>query len=347
MEMIAISKKPLYPSYSKIESEAEKQIYWDSLLKDWNLPKHIKHFPGSHPISIEEKDLDFIRDNKEDYLASLKSDGVRYIMYMTFRPGLEDSPITLLIDRAQNMYEIEVWANMEYYYGTILDGELVWKLPDETQSTYLVFDVIKLKGVMKSNISYKERLECINSIIFDDNIRDGDVERIELLIEECDKIVSMNNLNNLIIKSKNFAPIIYLEKIWNDRKTSLYRNDGLILTKNNNTYKHGSDRSTFKWKPTCSIDVIINSGNVLCNSNSSSELVKITKILDRPIFLEKNKLDYNKNQIVECDIKINNKKISLFPMRTRIDKSTPNTLKTIESSVKGVLQNIPFERLKF
>ena len=343
MEVVAVSKVPLLPSYSKVESEFEKKLYWESLLQDWNLPKHIKHFPGSHPVSIEEKDLESIKQNKNDFLVSLKTDGTRYIMYMTFRPGTQ-SPVTLLIDRAKNIYEIETWANKEYYFGTILDGELVWKLPNETQSTLRVFDVIKVKGVMKTDTTYSQRLECIRSIIYDGDIMIDD-ESLESLIEECDKIVSMNNLSDLDLKSKSFAPLSCLEKVWNDRNLSPYRNDGLIITKNMNGYKHGSDRSTFKWKPTCSIDIMIKSNDLYANSNNSDELVKIKKILDFTLVLEKNRMDYISDQVIECDIKLSDKTILLFPMRTRADKSSPNTVKTIESTVKGFIQNISFYRL--
>ncbi len=346
MDVVAVSKVPLLPSFSKVESEVEKKLYWESLLQDWKLPKHIKHFPGSHPVSIEEKDLKSIHENRNDFLVSLKTDGTRYIMYMTFRPESE-SPVTLLIDRAKNMYEIETWANKEYYFGTILDGELVWKLPNETQSTFLVFDVIKVKGIMKTDISYSQRLECIRSIIYEDDIMidDDDTTRLESHIEECDKIVSMNNLSDLVLKSKSFAPLSCLQKVWNDRNFSSYRNDGLIITKNMSYYKHGSDRSTFKWKPTCSIDIVTKSNDIYANSNNSDELVKIKKVLDYTLVLEKNRMDYNSDQVIECDIKLSDKTIFLFPMRTRSDKCAPNTVKTIESTVKGFVQNISFNSL--
>ncbi len=87
------------------------------------------------------------------------------------------------------------------------------------------------------------------------------------------------------------------------------------------------------------------SNDIYANSNNSDELVKIKKVLDYTLVLEKNRLDYNSDQVIECDIKLSDKTIFLFPMRTRSDKCAPNTVKTIESTVKGFVQNISFNSL--
>ena len=343
-EMVPISTLPLVPSFSKITKDEEKDKYWFMLLKDWQLPKHIKHFPGSHPISIERKDLEYLKKNESDFLVSLKSDGVRYILYMTYRPET-DSPVCLLIDRARNMYEIEIWGSEDFYKGTIIDGELLWNLPNESTTTFLAFDILQLKGENMKNKTYSERLVVLENIIFN-NVFSKSVEDIENEIEENDKIIAMNNLYNLTIKAKHFTPPTMLPILWKDRLNSQYRHDGLIFTKNLDEYKLGSaENSIYKWKPCYSIDVVIKENKIYCNSFKTSTLECIENILEHKIELTKSKLNFTENDIVECDVQKNGNTLQLFPMRVRLDKDFPNTMKTIVSSCEGVVNKVTIEEL--
>jgi len=344
MEIVPISTLPLIPSFSKITKENEKIKYWNKLINDWRLPSHINHFPGSHPISIERKDLKFLKENEENFLISLKSDGVRYIMYMTFRPETS-IPVCILIDRSKNMYEIEVWASEEFYEGTILDGELVWNLPNESQTTYLAFDILLLRGKSLKKKSYKDRLTILNTIIYK-NILNKRNEDIEVEIEENDQIVSMNNLYDLTISCKTFTPLSMIGKLWNDRATYCFRQDGFILNKSNEEYKLGAAENTvFKWKPSYSIDIVISNKNVYVNAPKTEELQILEKILNRKIHILDSKINYKDNEIVECDVQLQDNMFLLFPMRVRLDKKFPNTLKTVVSSCEAVVDKVTIENL--
>lgn len=344
MEVVPISTLPLIPSFSKITKEDEKKKYWDKLIKDWGLPSHINHFPGSHPISIERKDLEFLKENKEKFLISLKSDGIRYIMYMTFRPDTE-IPVCILIDRSKNMYEIEVWASEEFYEGTILDGELVWNLPNENSTTYLGFDILMLKGKSLKNKNYKERLSILDSIVYN-NILNKKSEEIEKEIEENDQIVSVNNLHNLKISSKKFTQLSIIGRLWSDRLTHSFRQDGIILNKCDEEYKLGAaDNTIFKWKPSYSIDVLIKNGCIYINAPKSEKLEVLESILGYNILILESKINYTEKDVVECDVKVNENSFLLFPMRVRLDKKFPNTLKTIKSSCESILDKVTIETL--
>jgi len=344
--VVAISTLPLIPSLSKISSVEEKESYWNSLINDWGLPSHIKHFPGTHPVSMERKDLGYLKETQHDFLVSLKSDGVRHIMYMTFRPGTNRQPVCLLIDRARNMYEIEVWANEDYYNGTIIDGELLWILPEETQTKYLAFDIIKLKGELTSKINYSKRLRILDDIIYNNQSQTTTEEELDNIIEEQDKLISKNNMYNLTMEAKRFTPLNMISKLWSDRLTTMYRHDGLIFTKDNEQYKLGSgNKCVYKWKQNYSIDVLVNNTDVYANCNASEKLIKIEKIFDIPVVLIENKIHYNNDDIIECDLHFN-EKIELFPMRKRNDKPVPNTLKTIESACTGLLDNITIDEFE-
>ena len=135
----------LQPSQAILEDEDEKKYYWDVVLQYWKLPAIFKHFPGPNPVSLERNDFDRLKN--EDFLAALKTDGVRYLLVLTTKPNSTE-PISLMIDRALNMYEIEIWANEEYFYnGCLLDGELVWSTSEELQ--FIIFDVVIFKGIFK------------------------------------------------------------------------------------------------------------------------------------------------------------------------------------------------------
>ncbi len=344
MEVVPISTRPLIPSFSKITKESEKKKYWNKLIKDWELPSHINHFPGSHPISIERKDLKFLKENETNFLISLKSDGIRYIMYMTFRPETE-IPVCILIDRSKNMYEIEVWASEEFYEGTILDGELVWNLPNENSTTYLVFDILLLKGKSLKKKKYKERLTIIDAIIYNNSLNKKN-EDIEREIEENDQIVSMNNLYSLSISSKKFTQLSMIGKLWNDRVSYCFRQDGLILNRSDEEYKLGAaDNTIFKWKPSYSIDVVIKKESVYVNAPKTEELQELKKILNRKIRVLDSKINYKEDDIVECDVQVQGETFLLFPMRVRLDKKFPNTLKTVVSSCESVIDKVTIETL--
>ena len=345
MEVVPISTLPLIPSFSKITEESEKRKYWNKLIKDWGLPSHINHFPGSHPISIERKNLKFLKENESKYVISLKSDGVRYILYMTYRPDT-DIPVCIMIDRSKNMYEIEVWASEEFYNGTILDGELVWNLPNEDSTTYMAFDVLLLKGESLKNKSYKERLVVLDGIIYNSflNKKNKDIEKE---IEENEQLVSMNNMYSLSIVSKKFTQLSMIETLWKNRTYYPFRQDRLILNKSNEEYKLGAaDNNIFKWKPSYSIDVVIKEGLVYVNASQTNELELLSPTLfDHKICVLTSKINYNESDIVECDIQKNKDSFLLFPMRVRLDKNFPNTLKTVKSSFESVIDKVTIETL--
>ena len=202
----AVTSRRTVPSYSQIVSEKERDAYWKMLIEHWELDPQVTHFPGCHPVSLEQKDLNFFSEHADDILVSLKSDGVRHILYMTTRIGTNDQPVCLLIDRAKNMYEIEVWANPDFFRkGTILDGELIWRLPQENTLTYLIFDVMRAQGRMCMDKPYDERLSLVERLIYSGNTNETD-EHIEDTISLNESIVCKNNIYNLKLKTSASPP---------------------------------------------------------------------------------------------------------------------------------------------
>ena len=66
-----------------------------------------------------------------------------------------------MIDRGRNMYEVDVMAPEDVFLRhTILEGELVWKQPEDPsarQMLFLVFDCILDKGMSMVGCPFSDR----------------------------------------------------------------------------------------------------------------------------------------------------------------------------------------------
>ena len=333
------------PSLSKIVDEHEKEVDWSAVLKSWKLPLHIKHFPAANPMSIEH--TDFKRLAEEDFLAALKTDGVRYLLLLTTKPNSSD-PIALMVDRTQTFYEVEIWANEDFFEkGSLFDGELVW---ENNTLTYLIFDVILCKGVLCTRLSYRERVRIVHSTVLCVSSSHSDDSVEQMLFEE-NKFLARNNAHDMCVVPKKCVPKAHLQTLWEERVHCNHRNDGIIFTLNTAPVEIGTTNSILKWKPLHSIDVFIalvdNDWRIFANSNNSSDMVDITdtRVNDHLLRLAPNRLielmRVRQPCVVECAVVIkNNDCISLVAERERTDKPSPNTLNTISATIRNVQESI-------
>ena len=115
-------------------------------------------FMGANPVSVERKDLSSIREN--DVLISLKSDGVRYMLVLI---NVDGDPFAVMVDRRMRMYEVSVWADMSYFDGTIIDGELVWEHGFAVPLlTFVSFDVMMKESRVCYENLYSDRLSLLH-----------------------------------------------------------------------------------------------------------------------------------------------------------------------------------------
>lgn len=317
----------------------------------WRLPAHIQHFPAANPMSIEEKD--FARLAADDFLAALKTDGVRFLLLLTCKPNSTD-PIAIMIDRKKAMYEVEVWANEDFFFrGSLYDGELVW---EKDNLAYVVFDVILTKGVSCTRLSYRERMHIVHNTILCVSNSHSDAG-IEQMIAEESKFLARNNDNNLRFVPKKCVPKSSLRALWEQRNTAYHRNDGIIFTCNLSPVETGTSSSILKWKPCHSIDVHIaydektKDWTILANDNNSGNLVCLRKHLaGREVILRKSKLleaiGLRQPCIMECIVVVESEAtIELIAERERTDKCAPNTTSTIDATIRNAIENISSEDL--
>lgn len=344
---IVTQVRKLAPSASQITDDYEKNHYWSVMLQYWRLPPHIKHFPGANPMSLEESD--FERLQTDDFLAALKTDGVRHMLMLTCKPNSSD-PIAIMIDRARRYFELEVWANEDFFQqGSLYDGELVW---EGESLVFIVFDVVVAKGVQCSRLSYRERMLIVHNTVLCVSESHSD-ESIEQMISEESKFLARNNENMLRIIPKKTVAKANLQTLWDERMLSGHHNDGVIFTLNSAPVETGTSPSILKWKPSHSIDVWIDwceGWKLRANQNNSAEMVEMSEIFQvyTVRMCETKLLDAVRARmpcILECIIEVSGNVLSLFPERERTDKTSPNTVKTIEATIRNARENIGVDDL--
>ena len=344
MPRFSVSKS-IIPSFSKVDSKAEVDHFRKKFLKLWGL-RISNSFPGCNPKSIGRHDLPSLRE--DDYLVSLKSDGVRYALFLTMRPG-KGGPVALLLDRTWAMYEVEVVAPEEFFTkGTILEGELVWKQPDERSLMYLVFDSVVIKGEKMVDQTFSERLDAATrctrlSTELAMESSSISTEDLEDRVLETDSIVLTHYRPNIVMRPKSFVNVMHSHRLWNERIDVDHRVDGLILNKKNSEYVVGtaSNGSIFKWKPQSTVDLKSVDGKLFTLEDLLPDKIheKQVNVLDSRVRATAN------NDIVEYLITIQGDTLELFPLRSRPDKKNANSERIVIATVQDVIDDVKIEEI--
>jgi len=324
-------------SYVAVDDEAEKQYYWQLILKCWRLPRHMRHFPASSPVSIERKHFDLLQT--EDFLVSLKTDGVRHVLLLTMRPNTS-TPISIFVDRTLGMYEVELWASEHYFANTTLfDGELV--ATRDGVDHFVIFDAVQISNVVLIDRCYRERLRQISSSVLSVDVMYAD-EQLEHMLAAEDGIVAHNN-KTLLLVVKQCLPKQHIDRVWISQGGVNHDNDGLVFTRNDATVETGTASHIFKWKPTHSVDIrIVQEDAQLLMWAHENDCDGEVALDDRYLF--RKGIAFEPNTVVECTVTCG-EKVTLEPLRRRPDKTAPNTMRTIEATVRNVGENISIDEL--
>lgn len=296
-------------------------------------------FPGANPVSMSRESLPTFHDG--EYLVSLKSDGVRYVLYLTTRE--DGSGIALMVDRAWNMYEIEVVAPESYFLnGTVLEGELVWETPGEQVMIYLVFDCILCKGRSLLQAPFEERLRVAQRATkLSDSVPLSD-EAIEDAVLEADAVMITHYEPRVVCRHKRFVAREHVCKLWAGRADTDHRVDGIVACRAGDPYVRGSALGgcMYKWKEFSTVDVEVREGTL-----HLSDGVLPDHVGKRAVRLSKTSQIQPKDGIVEYLITVDDGSITLFALRERTDKSDANTIRVFEVTVTDVLERIRIEEL--
>ena len=294
-------------------------------------------FPSCNPKSISRSSLDVLKTHVYD--ICLKSDGVRYVLLMTQRMGCENesSAVALMIDRSRNMYEVEVVAPAEYFTdGTLLEGELVWRQPDEDAMIFYMFDAICIKGECVASLPFHERIRRVHSTVrYSDDLHDAaDVDEQAL---EMDSVVMVHYRPRITMRAKHFVSIEHAPRLWRDRGDAEHRVDGIILQNVDAAYCSGTawDNSCLKWKDHSSVD-LKGTSERLCTNDA----VLPSVLLDRRVVVEPSRIVGSDDSILEYHVTVTPDEIRFMAMRSRPDKDVPNSLHVVSATINDVINHI-------
>ena len=284
-------------------------------------------FPAPNPVAFEKKDIDIL--HKEVYVICEKTDGERYLLVNIVLDGEKRS---ILVNRSNKMYSIEITFSSEVYEGTIFDGEFITNKAGE--SVFLVFDCITYLGVNYIQKNHHIRYNCI----------------LDCIINK----YKYSTTDLFKLKTKLFFQYgPELEKTWEHIKnTTENKIDGLVFTPVHHHIKLGRDNRLFKWK--CdkqhTIDLLLKYegkkyiayGNN-CNSNYIFKIIKPSDESFKNISLFFNKQTKLPKEGYIIEFNLSNK--ILRPIKIRTDKSSPNNKVTIENTLKNIEENLEVQDL--
>ncbi|MCL7040537.1 hypothetical protein MKW94_002650 [Papaver nudicaule] len=303
-------------------------------------------FPGSHPVSLDNNNLEFLRRIDRDYRVTWKTDGTRYMM-------LINSEGCYLIDRKFNFRKVQVRFPLTQGNGdfsesthnlTLLDGEMVIDTYPEANKQvrrYLVFDVMSINGESVIQCPFGERWKMLEQqVVGPRNLEKQCISQstdpcyrydLEPFRVEIKKFWLLSEITDLLEK---FTPKL------------LHGEDGLIFQGWNDKYVTFTHAELLKWKSheTNSVDFLVKvfgraknpslylyeKGRMKCMFGHSVEFRNVQD----PSGLS--------GKIIECSY--SGKNVWCY-MRVREDKSTPNSFSTYEKVKRSIEDNITKEVL--
>lgn len=349
MRVAVRTELPVVPSLTRVSDAVEKAKYWNDLCRLWRVSFGMQHFPGSHPMPVDERATARMRSG--DFVVALKTDGVRYVLLLTL--SVDQTPIALMIDRTCTMYEVCVWAPYEFFEsGTLLDGELAWNvvgdLPDNSM-TFCVFDVVCVAGKHIADLAFSTRLQFIHESLF--RAWKADMTEVELethVRDECKIWCHQRDPHSIVFEPKTFSPYADSERVWSERVSCRQRVDGLLFTCRSSPMVVGRTDAILKWKPHHTVDVVLirdgalsamvdHRGRTTKARRAKRQRMRLSEALS--IDVQVDDADFVMGeQVVECAVvdydEVDGRvsRVRLAPLRVRDDKTDSNAPSTIAST---------------
>jgi mRNA guanylyltransferase len=207
-------------------------------------------FPGAQPVSFAREHVAELQ--RQEYFMCEKTDGLRCLLFIHWQQDHngEPQPVTYLIDRKNNYYQLQPPLRIPYYkdptnpgpflYGTILDGELVHdQYPNEAtpRLNFYIFDTLAVDSENLTGKTLDKRLGRFQEWVLKPYHK---------------KLTSTPNpdLRPFALKEKKTYPAYSIRQMFDNVLPSLkHGNDGLIFTCKSTRYEFGTDRHILKWKP--------------------------------------------------------------------------------------------------
>jgi mRNA guanylyltransferase len=206
-------------------------------------------FPGAQPVSFAREHVAELQ--RKEYFMCEKTDGLRCLLFMWWRESAQGpEPVTFLIDRKNNYYELDPPLRIPYYqnpgaqeqflFGTILDGELVHdQYPNEKtpRLNFYVFDCLAVDGTNVTEKTLDKRLGRFQEWV---------LKPYHAKL----KATTNPDLRPFALKEKKTYPAYSIRQMLDNVLPNLkHGNDGLIFTCKTTRYQFGTDKNILKWKP--------------------------------------------------------------------------------------------------
>lgn len=329
----AVFNPVLIPSRSVIEDAAEKKDILSRLGKAWGVSNN-RASTGAQPVSMSRK---MLKDMDRDaYLVGLKSDGVRYTLFMCMKDGI---PLAVMIDRSHNMYEVEIMATEDHFHlETVMEGELVWKLPDKRHMLFILFDAVRIKGKLLAKFPFHERLNAASRCVdLSEDLALLDVNEAEARVSETDTLLITSISPSIVLSAKRFVSMTHAAAIWNNRGDTHHIVDGLILQNRDAPYRNGTAKGVvIKWKPEHTIDLKGPVDGLSCADGPLSSAL----FGGRDIVIGNTKI-LHLDDIVEYHIDAHDpSRVILRGIRKRPDKTHANSLCVVKATFNDCIENI-------
>jgi hypothetical protein len=346
------------------------------MSRAWGFNKVIHHNPSPNPVSMDLNHLPILEKNLSEYVVTEKSDGTRYQLVLGINP-ITKRGFAVMVNRCMQMFEVLVYANSEYFKGSVFDGELV--VEQQHTQVFLIFDMVMLKG---ESTRHQHLLERYNTYM---KIFDLENEKELLMVDpyqwdtiafkwaKRDKIVCLGNHMALQFRPKPLITLINIGSLWRKMNQHFlsHKSDGLIIYKCSAPIGTGMDESILKWKIIHTIDLIIEAkyykgtwnyilhfqddtqltNNTLKQVSVHNQLytlhVKPNDLLNMTskYFGELHKTHYKLLGEFKCELDDTAHIIWCLLEKWRKDKQTPNNLLVIERTLKNLKDHIPIESL--
>ncbi|KAF1847499.1 mRNA-capping enzyme subunit alpha [Cucurbitaria berberidis CBS 394.84] len=240
---------PQIPGFliSSYDAQPLKEVVATLLERD-NL-----RFPGAQPVSFAREHMAELQ--RQEYFMCEKTDGLRCLLFLHWQDagGPECEPVTFMIDRKNNYYNITPPFAIPHYmhlneqgrflFDTILDGELVHDhYPGEPapRLNYYIFDTLAVGGQNVTSKTLDKRLGRLQEWV---------MKPYHEMLKKIPNI-KPDDLKPFALKDKKTYPAYSLQEMFNNVLPTLkHGNDGLIFTCKSTRYEFGTDRHILKWKP--------------------------------------------------------------------------------------------------
>jgi len=300
--------------------------------------------PVSQPTSLER--ANFSTFFKKDYMISDKSDGTRYVLFLTKVHG---RAIAVMVDRKLTLYQIPIAASNSHFNGSVYDGELVCS---HGSHVFLVFDCVASKGTYVGNSDFLSRLSLIRAAF---DLEGAIVQSPEEASHHAKKgkIICGGSAKGLSFKPKACFQMRQLDTLLRQMPSLSYNTDGLIFTPVDEPVRLGTHVNMFKYKKTHSIDVEVSpdGAELLVGVGGAPDTaVRRTPLsgLGLSCHLDEvvaGRLKDYAGSILEMKISPVDDGLCLTLICVRTDKSHPNAVSTVLRTVQNVKEDITTEEL--